>query len=122
MGGEAFALFCCEDWELLVGRAVDKELCTFILQGFLDAHCFAYGMAGDVEVESVGEEGLKLDAEQTSFGEHAAVALDAVAEVAFCLFCCYHNCFAEECAYFCSADVECVGKACKHGQVDVAGW
>ena len=68
LGGEAFALFCCEDWELLVGRAVDKELCAFLLQGFLDSHCFAYGMAGDVEVESVGEEGLKLDAEQTSFG------------------------------------------------------
>ena len=110
-----------EDWELLVSRAVDEELYAFLLKCVLDAHCFFSGMACNVEVESVGEEGLKLDAEQTAFGKHAAVALDAVAEVALCLFSCDDDGFAKESANLCSTYVERVGKAGEGGEVDVAG-
>ena len=56
------------------------------------------------------EEGFKLDAEQTAFGKHAAVALDAVAEVALCLFCRDDDGFAKESANFWHGDVDCLHK------------
>ena len=119
-GAEPVELLVAEDGELLVGWAVDEEWYALGLQCLLDAHGLGNGMARNVHVDTVGEEGAKLDTEQTALGQHASVALDAIAEVALQCLVRYHHSLAKQGANLGASDIEHIGQLCQLWQSDIA--
>ena len=70
-----------EDGELLVGVGVEVEGNTFFLEGLPNPQGLLHRLLCQPEVEVVREQGLELDAQKPSLGQHAALLLDEVAEV-----------------------------------------
>ena len=70
-----------QDYKLLVGRRIEEESVSFFAQGLAEAHCHCDGVTGDVEVEIVGEQDVKLYAYRAAFCRECAVAFDDVEEV-----------------------------------------
>jgi len=73
-------------------------------------------MTGYAEIESVGKQCLKLNAQQTSLGQHASMPLDTVTEIAFQPF--IHNDygFSEKGTYLGSTNIEDIGQSCQLGK------
>ena len=76
-------------------------------------------MGGDLEIEVIGHQCVKLDAQQSSLGQHAAVLLDEVAEILVDGGIHDDNRLAEQRAHLGAANVEHITQSCQilHGHI-----
>lgn len=70
-----------EDGELLVGVGVKMEGDSPLLECVPNPQGLLHRLLRQCKVEVVREQGLELDAQKPSLGQHAALLLDEVAEV-----------------------------------------
>ena len=70
-----------EDGELLVGVGVEVEGDSPLLECVPTPQGLLHRLLRQPEVEVVREQGLELDAQKPSLGQHTALLLDEVAEV-----------------------------------------
>lgn len=112
-----------ENGELLVCRRWKFQGNAFRFERVADAHGLRDGMPRQLHVQVVFEKHFELYADQPAFCQQSAVLLDHVTESGIKARRRENDGFAEECAYFRSADVEHVAKAGNVGkrQVVVAG-
>ena len=62
--------------ELLVGGRVAIHLVTLADEGVTQSHRLLNGMAGNLEVEAIGHQGVELDAQQATLCQQGPVLLD----------------------------------------------
>ena len=98
--------------ELLVGGGGDGEAIAQGHHAVPQADGHVVGMAGDVEIEAVLQQGLELKGHKAALGQDGPPLLHVPAEVVQRLF--QHQSLSEESAVLGAADVERVGQG---GQV-----
>ncbi len=108
-----------EDDELLVGGRVDVEAVAPLGKSAAELHGHADGMAGNAQVEPVGEERVELQAQQAAFCKQGAVLLDEGEEVGEQLRVGNDDGLAEKRTHFCAADVEHVAQTGNVAKRDV---
>lgn len=81
VGGKMLSLVLGEDGELLVGVGVEVEGDSPLLECVPNPQGLLHRLLRQPEVEVVREQGLELDAQKPSLGQHTALLLDEVAEV-----------------------------------------
>ena len=104
--GKPFDLAILKDDELLVGRRVDKERIALALEDVLHAHCHVDGMAGNVEIKAVGEQGIELNAYEPSLCHQCSVLFCDREEVRMGIAVSEDDCFATQGTDLRAADVE----------------
>ena len=115
-GAELFQYAIRHDGENLVGGGFHHQLHAGGLQAILQAGGHLVGMAAHLPVQIVGEQSVKLHAQKPALGQHAAVALDHVAEVALEGGVRDDHGFTEKEAHFGAANVEYVAVLGQMGQ------
>ena len=63
-------------------------------------------MGGNVKIQVIGHQGIKLDTQQAALGQHAAMLLDEITEILLQVRVRDDHCLTEEGAYLGAADVE----------------
>ena len=103
------------DDKLLVCRRRRNKCKAFGKQGVADFERLACALAADFRIEVVLHDGAELYAEQTAFSHNRATLFSNGAEVRLESSVGDNNCFTEEQAAFCAADVENVAVCCEVG-------
>lgn len=103
--------------ELLIGGRVNIELKAFLLEYLFHLHRHLDSVAGEVEIEIVGEEGFELQTYQGAFGYHGTVLLLDREEMLVSLPIGEYHRFATESTNLCTSDIEHVAMARQIGSV-----
>ena len=100
------------DGILLVRGGVEQQGIAVGNKDLPDLERHINGVAGNLEIQIVGKQRVKLDTQQTALGQHAAALLHHKAEVL--LQCRVHNDhgFTEQRTYLGAADVKYVAQPC----------
>ena len=89
-----------------------QQTTALFLEGGADAQRLLVGLFGHREIQAAAaavlavQQGKELLPQQAALGQHAAVLLDAVAEIALQLIVGDDDCLAEECAALGAAQIE----------------
>ena len=106
---------------MLIGRRIQEEFVTLVQEQFLQLHSQVNGALGYLEVQSVREQGVKLDAQQAAFGHQGTVLFHHGKEVLRSLSGRENHGLAAEGAYLGTADGEDVAEPGQILDGDVAG-
>ena len=120
VGGKALDSLVRQDDKLLVGGRVDEELAAFLLEDLFHLHGHLDGVARELEVEVVSEQGLKLQTNERSLGNDGTVLLLNREEVLVGLTVGEDHCLATERTNLRATNIENIAVACQIGQGDVA--
>mgnify|MGYP002530616949 CR=1 FL=1 len=109
------------DGILLVGGGVKEEGVAVLLENGVYLLGHDVGVAGDPEVQVIGEQSVELHAQQTALGQHAAPLLHHKAEVPLQRIVHNDHGFAEQSAHLVAADVEHIAqpRQLRQGQVAI---
>ena len=72
-----------EDRKLQIGGRVRQQGPALVQKALAQPHGLDHRPSADIQVKSVLQQRLELDAQQPAFGQQPAVPLDEVAEVLF---------------------------------------
>ena len=116
---KTLSLFVIDDDKLLVGRGVDVELKSFSDKERLHPHGHLDGMFGELEVEIIGEQRHKLQANKRALRYHGTVLFLDGEEMFVGFAVCEDHCLATEGTDFRTTDIEHVAVAGQIRQGDI---
>ena len=91
---------------MLVGKRLGDYGETLGRKAFFKAHCHVDSVPADFLIKIVGEQSLKLQAEQPAFGENRSVLLHYGMKVRLQLRGKQHRSFSDQGAALCAADIK----------------
>lgn len=107
--------------KLLIGGRIQEEGITAVSKQLLQLHGHTNGMGGDVEIEIIRKQRIKLHTHQTAFGLQGTMTLDNREETFRGIASRKDNSLSAKGTHLRTADIECVAMGSEPRQGDIIG-